>query len=123
MTRLLAGSVVVALVSRVWSVLVTVDEGRAAARQAALNVLAQIRVALGSFNYLEGLARIEGHVAVAPGFADAPVVLDGASELFVAALGDRGRHARTAFVHAALPLGMTIELVATVKVRVAGRGA
>ncbi len=96
----------------------TIDEGRAAARQAALNVLAQIRAALGSFDHLEGLARIEGHVAAAPGFTDAPAVLDGASELFAAALGDRGRHARTAFIHPALPLGMTIELVATAKVRV-----
>jgi enamine deaminase RidA (YjgF/YER057c/UK114 family) len=92
------------------------DQGRAAARLAALNVLAQIRAALGGFERLATLLRVEGHVASAPGWNNAPRVLDGASELFAAALGERGRHTRTAFTPAQLPLGLAVELVVTASV-------
>jgi enamine deaminase RidA (YjgF/YER057c/UK114 family) len=87
------------------------EDGYAAARLAALNVLAQIRSALGSLDRLEHLVRVEGHVASAPGWNNAPRVLDGASDLFAAVLGDRGRHARSAFTPAQLPLDYTVELV------------
>src|SRR5436309_3046223 len=68
----------------------TEEEGCAAARVAALNVLAQIRAALGGFDRLEHLVRVEGHVAAAPGWYNTPKVLDGASDLFVSVLGERG---------------------------------
>lgn len=93
----------------------TIEDGRDAARLAALNVLAQLRRALGTFDRLAGLARVEGHVACAPGFTDVPMVLDAASALFRTVLGDRGEHARTAFCHAALPLDMPVELVVVAK--------
>ncbi len=96
---------------------VTEEDGYAAARLAALNVLAQIQSALGSFDRLETLARVEGHIASAPGWLNAPKVLDGASDLFVAVLGERGQHARTAFTPARLPLNLTIELVVTAAIR------
>ena len=92
-------------------------DGYAAARLAALNVLAQIRAALGSFDQLESLLRVEGHVASAPGWNNAPKVLDGASDLFAAALGERGRHARTAFTPARLPWNLAVELVVTAAVK------
>lgn len=91
----------------------SVEEGRAAARFTALNVLAQIRDALGGFDRLERLVRVEGHVASVPGGLNTPHVLDAASDLFVAVLGDRGRHARTAFTPDYLPYNLTIELVVT----------
>jgi enamine deaminase RidA (YjgF/YER057c/UK114 family) len=96
---------------------VTEEQGYAAARLAALNVLAQIQAALGTFDRLETLARVEGHVASAPGWFNAPKVLDGASDLFVAALGQRGHHTRAAFTPARLPLNLTIELVVTAVIR------
>lgn len=89
------------------------EQGYAAARLAALNVLAQIKAALGTFDRLKTLARVEGHVASAPGWLNAPRVLDGASDLFVAALGERGRHTRAAMTPARLPLNLAIELVVT----------
>lgn len=92
-------------------------QGREAARLAALNVLAQIHAALGGFERLDTLLRVEGHVASAPGWNNAPTVLDGASDLFVSALGDRGRHTRTAFTPAQLPLNLAVELVVTAAVR------
>lgn len=91
-------------------------DGYAAARLAALNVLAQIRAALGSFDRLEQLVRVEGHVASAPGWNNAPTVLDGASDLFAQVLGERGRHARTAFTPSQLPLNLAVELVVTAAV-------
>lgn len=95
----------------------TEADGYAAARLAALNVLAQIHSALDGFDRLETLARVEGHIASAPGWLNAPRVLDGASDLFVAALGERGQHARTAFTPARLPLNLAIELVVTAVIR------
>lgn len=95
----------------------TEAEGYAAARLAALNVLAQIHSALGGFARLDSLARVEGHVASASGWLNAPRVLDGASDLFLAVLGERGRHTRTAFTPARLPLNLAIELVVTAVLR------
>lgn len=92
-------------------------EGGRAARLAALNVLAQIRDALGGFERVAGLARVEGHVAAAPGWDNAPGVLDHASQVFGEALGERGRHARSAFLAPRLPLNAAVELVVTVRVR------
>ena len=94
----------------------TEADGYAAARLAALNVLAQIRAALGGFDRLKNLLRVEGHVASAPGWNSAPKVLDGASDLFTAVLGDRGRHTRTAFTPAQLPFNLTVELVVSAAV-------
>jgi len=94
----------------------TEADGYAAARLAALNVLAQIRAALGGFDRLKTLLRVEGHVASAPGWNNAPKVLDGASDMLAAVLGERGRHARTAFTPAQLPLNLTVELVVTAAV-------
>jgi enamine deaminase RidA (YjgF/YER057c/UK114 family) len=95
----------------------TPAQGRAAAELAALNVLAQIHAALGGFERLLHLERVEGHVACAPGFDAVPAVLDGASDLFAAVLGERGRHTRTAFAPARLPLNLAVELVVSARVR------
>lgn len=95
----------------------SVEEGRAAAKLTALNVLAQIRHALGGFGPLERLVRVEGHVASASGEPSTPYVLDAASDLFLAVLGERGRHARTAFTPDHLPCNLTVELVVTAFLR------
>jgi enamine deaminase RidA (YjgF/YER057c/UK114 family) len=91
----------------------TEDQGYAAARLAALNVLAQIRTALGGFDRLRTLLRVEGHVASAIGWNGAPRVLDGASDLFASVLSERGVHTRAAFTPAQLPLNLAVELVVT----------
>jgi enamine deaminase RidA (YjgF/YER057c/UK114 family) len=91
-------------------------EGGAAARLAALNVLAQIHAALSGFDRLVSLLRVEGHVSSAPGFTDQPRVLDPASDLFSEVLGEKGVHARAAFAAPQLPLNASIELVVTAAV-------
>jgi enamine deaminase RidA (YjgF/YER057c/UK114 family) len=99
----------------------TEAEGYAAARLAALNVLAQIGAALNGFERLQSLVRVEGHVAAAPGWHNTPKVLDGASDLFAQVLGERGAHTRTAFNPPSLPWNLAVELVVTAAVRLDGR--
>lgn len=90
----------------------SLEQGHAAARVAALNVLAQIDAATDGMHSFGGLLRVEGYVASAPGFYQHPAVLDGASELLVLALGEElGAHARTAVAVRELPLGAPLELV------------
>lgn len=90
---------------------VTVDQGRAAARLAALNALAQIDVLLEhDWSRFHRLLRLDGVVASDPGFTGQPRVLDGASELFLQLLGTAGQHARTAIGAPVLPLNAPLEL-------------
>jgi enamine deaminase RidA (YjgF/YER057c/UK114 family) len=95
----------------------TLEEGRAAAELAALNVLAQIRRHLGGFDRLLQIVRLEGHVASAPGFYDQPRVLDAASELISRALGEKAGHARSAFAASHLPANAAVELVVTAEIQ------
>jgi enamine deaminase RidA (YjgF/YER057c/UK114 family) len=94
-----------------------IEQGRVAARQAALNVLAQVAQALapiGGWDRFAGLLRLEGYVASAPDFVDQPQLLDAASELLVAVLGDAlGAHSRAAIAVPQLPLSSPVELVVT----------
>lgn len=91
----------------------TLEEGHQAAALTALSAIARIHQALGGLDRLDGLLRVDGYVASAEGFVDQPQVLDGASELFLWALGERGRHARTAFAVGRLPKNNSVELVVT----------
>ncbi|KWR76391.1 RidA family protein [Cupriavidus sp. IDO] len=88
----------------------TVREGKQAAELAALNVLAQIRRHLGGFDRLDHIVRVEGHVASAEGNFDQPAVVDGASDLFAAVLGEKAGHARLAFSHTQLPANAAVVL-------------
>ncbi|HEX2654970.1 MAG TPA: RidA family protein [Xanthobacteraceae bacterium] len=97
----------------------SLDEGRAAARQAAINALAQIKYLTQAFSRFEGLLRVDGLVACTAEFIDHATVLDASSEFFVEALGDLGRHARSASGVISLPRGSAVELVVTF----AGSGA
>jgi enamine deaminase RidA (YjgF/YER057c/UK114 family) len=92
---------------------VTSDEGARAARQAALQALAALRAALGSFEPIAGIAQVTVYVASAPDFRDHPAVANGASDLLVDALGEPGRHARAAVGMASLPLGASVEVAVT----------
>ncbi|NTX28051.1 RidA family protein [Burkholderia pyrrocinia] len=89
----------------------SVDEGRDAARLAALNVLAQIRRHPGGFERLRKIVRVEGHVNSADGFFGQPAVIDGASDLFAAVLGSKAGHARSAFSQRQLPADAAVILV------------
>ena len=89
------------------------EEARQAAVISAVNVLAQIEQALGTWTRFGGLLRIDGYVASAEGRIDQAAVLDSASEFFVEQLGALGQHTRAAIVVPRLPLDASVELVAT----------
>ena len=105
-----------AIYGRVGSEL-TEQQGYTAARLAALNVLAQLRAALGRFDRLETLLRVEGYVASAQNWHNTPKALDGASDLFTAVLGRRGSHSRAAFNVPRLPCDFAVELVVTAAIK------
>lgn len=91
-----------------------VAEGREAAKLCALNILAQARAACdGNLDRIARCVRLGGFVASAPEFTDQPAVINGASELMLAAFGDAGRHARAAVGVASLPFGVSVEVEAT----------
>jgi enamine deaminase RidA (YjgF/YER057c/UK114 family) len=89
---------------------VSVEQGNAAARGCAINLLAQIKAALGDLDKVVRVVRLGGFVNSAPDFTDGPKVLNGASDLMVAAFGDRGRHARTTVGVASLPRDAAVEV-------------
>lgn len=87
------------------------EAGARAAQLCALGLLAQVRAACeGDWGRLLRVVKLTGFVASAPGFFDQPRVVNGASELMLGALGDAGRHARSAVGVAALPLGAAVEV-------------
>lgn len=94
----------------------TVEQGYQAARQCALNVLAQLKAATGDLEKVRRLVRVEGYVHCAPGFRGHPQVLNGASELFNAVFGARGAHARLAVGISDMPLDAAVQLTVTAEV-------
>jgi enamine deaminase RidA (YjgF/YER057c/UK114 family) len=95
---------------------VDLEDGRAAARTCAVNVLAALKAELGELSRVRRVVKVTGFVASTPAFTDHPKVINAASELFGDAFGDAGRHARAAIGVAALPLGVPVEVEAIVEV-------
>jgi enamine deaminase RidA (YjgF/YER057c/UK114 family) len=89
---------------------VTIEDGKKAAELACLNLLAQAKAALGSLERIGGVLRLTGFVNAVPEFGDHPQVINGASDLLVAVLGDRGRHTRAAVGMGSLPFGFAVEI-------------
>jgi enamine deaminase RidA (YjgF/YER057c/UK114 family) len=89
----------------------TLEEGYAAARQCAINAIAQLKAAVGDLEKIQKIVRVEGYVHCAPGFRKHPLVLNGASELLNAVFGERGRHTRVALGIADMPLDAPVQIV------------
>jgi enamine deaminase RidA (YjgF/YER057c/UK114 family) len=87
-----------------------VAAGREAARQCAINILAQAKAAAGSLDKVKGVLRISVLVASTPDFTEQHLVGNGASDLLVEVLGDAGKHSRVAVGMAALPLNASVEV-------------
>jgi enamine deaminase RidA (YjgF/YER057c/UK114 family) len=95
---------------------VGLEDGVAAARTCAVNVIAALKAELGELARVRRVVKLTGFVASTPEFTDHPKVINGASELFGEVFGDAGRHARAAVGMAALPLGVPVEVEAIVEV-------
>ncbi|MBD8890099.1 RidA family protein [Roseibium litorale] len=87
-------------------------QGRSAARLCAINLLAQAKAATGDLEKIVRLVKIVGFVNSTPDFTDQAQVINGASDFMVEALGDKGRHARSAVSAASLPFGAGVEIEA-----------
>lgn len=95
---------------------VEVEAGQAAACLCALNILAQAKAALGNLDRIAQVVRLTGFVAATPAFTDHPKVVNGASDLMVDVLGDKGRHTRAAVGVASLPMGAAVEVDAIIAI-------
>jgi enamine deaminase RidA (YjgF/YER057c/UK114 family) len=95
---------------------VAVEAGQSAARLCALNILAQAKAALGDLDRIAQVVRLTGFVAATADFADHPKVVNGASDLMVEVLGDKGRHTRAAVGVAGLPMGSAVEVDAIIAI-------
>lgn len=93
---------------------VSIEEGTAAAKVCAINILAQIKIACGGdLERIVRCIRLGGFVASTPDFTDHPKVINGASDFIGQVLAERGEHARAAVGVAALPLNASVEVEAT----------
>jgi enamine deaminase RidA (YjgF/YER057c/UK114 family) len=95
---------------------VDLARGQAAARLCAINLLAQAKAALGDLDQIKRCVRLGGFVNALPTFAQLPQVVNGASDLIVAVLGDAGRHSRYAVGVAELPNDAAVEVEAVFEV-------
>ncbi len=95
---------------------ISADEGQAAARLCALNIIAQAKAALGDLDRVTRVVKLVGFVNSTPDFVDQPKVINGASDLMAEVFGDKGRHARSAVGVASLPLGVAVEIEAILEV-------
>jgi enamine deaminase RidA (YjgF/YER057c/UK114 family) len=96
---------------------VSIEAGKEAARLCAVNLLAQLRAAVGDLDLVERCVRLGGFINAVPTFAALAPVMNGASDLMVAALGDAGRHARSTIGVAELPLDAAVEVEGMFEVR------
>ncbi|RST86035.1 RidA family protein [Aquibium carbonis] len=90
--------------------------GKDAARLCAINVLAQAKAATGDLDSIARLVKITVFVASTPDFTEQHLVANGASDLLAEALGDKGRHARSAVGVASLPLNAPVEVEAVFEI-------
>jgi enamine deaminase RidA (YjgF/YER057c/UK114 family) len=95
---------------------VDMARGQAAARICAINLFAQAKAALGDLDRIKRCVRLGGFINALPTYAQLPQVMNGASDLVVAVLGDAGMHARTTVGVAELPMDASVEVEAIFEV-------
>jgi enamine deaminase RidA (YjgF/YER057c/UK114 family) len=96
---------------------VSLEDGVKSARLCAINVLAQLKEALGGdLDRVVRVVKLLGFVNATADFKDHPKVINGASDLMVEVFGDKGRHARSAVAAPSLPMGISTEVEAIIEV-------
>jgi enamine deaminase RidA (YjgF/YER057c/UK114 family) len=95
---------------------VDAETAKAAARLCGVNLIAQMKAALGDLSRVKRVVKLGGFVQAGPGFTAIPQVINGCSDLMVEVFGDAGRHARSAVGVYQLPLGFSVEVDAVVEV-------
>lgn len=95
----------------------TTEEGRIAARSIAIDLLATLHAHVGDLNRVTRIVKLMSLVNSTPDFVEQHLVTNGASELLAEVFGERGKHARSAFGVAQIPLGACVELEMNVEIR------
>ncbi len=94
---------------------IDLEQARAAAAMCAVNLIAQMRAAVGDLDRVKRIVKLSGFVQAGPDFYEIPQVLNGCSDLMVEAFGNAGRHARSAVGVYRLPLNFAVEVDALVE--------
>lgn len=95
----------------------TLEQGQAAARLCAINLITQMKAALGDLSKVMRVVKLGGFVNATGDFTDIPQVVNGCSDVMVEVFGDAGRHARSAVACPVLPLGVAVEVDAVIEIR------
>lgn len=88
----------------------SLEEGKAAARLCAVNLIAQCKAAVGDLSRIARVVKLGGFVNAHADFTDLPEVINGCSDLMVDVFGEKGRHARAAVASPVLPRGVAVEV-------------
>ena len=95
----------------------SLDEGKAAARLCAINVLAQLKAAVnGNLDRVRRCVRLGVFVNAVPEYTQHPEVANGASDLIQEVFGEAGRHARAAVGAGSLPRNVAVEVEAVFEI-------
>ncbi len=95
----------------------SIEDAQAAAKLCAVNLLAQVKAAIGDLDKIVRLVKVNGYVNATSEFRDHPKVVNGASDFLVKVLGDaKGKHARAAVGVSGLPMGVAVEVEAIFEV-------
>lgn len=94
----------------------TIEQGYEAAKAATVSVLSTLKAELGELSRIRRIVKVTGFVSSMPDFTDQPKVVNGCSDLLVALLGDKGKHARSAVGMVALPLNAAVEIEMVVEI-------
>jgi enamine deaminase RidA (YjgF/YER057c/UK114 family) len=89
---------------------VTLEQGQEAARLCFINLVAQVKAAVGDLDRVKRVVRLGGFIAAGPEFTQHAVVMNGASDLAVAVFGEAGRHARSTIGVPSLPADAAVEV-------------
>ena len=97
---------------------VSIEDGIKAAELCCINIIGALRKSInGDWNRLDGFLKLGGFVNCKDDFFDQPKIINGASDLLVKIFGDRGRHARFAVGSNALPMNISVEIDAIIKIK------
>ena len=97
---------------------ISIEDGIKAAELCCINIIAALKKSInGDWNRLDSFLKLGGFVNCNDDFYDQPKIINGASDLLVKIFGDQGRHARFAVGSNALPMNISVEIDAIIKIK------
>ena len=97
---------------------ISIDEGVKAAELCCVNIISALKKSInGDWNRLDGFLKLGGFVNCNNNFYDQPQIINGASDLLVKIFGDQGKHARFAVGSNSLPMNISVEIDAIIKIK------